>query len=344
MDSPRALQPGLRPDTMPPMIRSAFLKFLCFLFLAGAVLACDGFAATTNRFAGNWVLRLGNRALIVVTIKPATTGANGLEGWLARPMHFSSSGAGEFFSDIRGRVAHYPIIQSSVSGDCLAFTTQNPADKTDRDHFRLCLGAPGHATFGIDLPTFQPWPVTREKGVVVATNFDSNRTYFLGETSISSVEMRQIFDADQEDRKVPFGKIDWAVVSKRDSARRKLVRQLLAEGKLHTGNDFERAAFVFQHGGTQDDYLLAHTLAMVAVARGDGSAIWISAATLDRYLQSIHQPQIFGTQFNFKPDGHVTQEPYNRHLISDPLRHDLGVPSLPEQKVQEKKNGKSRKK
>ena len=65
-------------------------------------------------------------------------------------------------------------------------------------------------------------------------------------------------------------------------------------------------------------------------------AIWISAATLDRYLHSIHQPQIYGTQFNFKPGGHITQEPYNRHLVSDALRRDLGVPSQAEQKVQEK--------
>jgi len=312
------------------------LKLLYFLLLVAAVSAGNGLAETTMDFAGHWVLRLGNRALIVVTIKPATPGAKGLEGWLARPMHFSSSGAGEFFSGIRGRVVHYPIVQSSVSGDCLAFTTENPADKTDRDHFRLCLGAPGHATLGIDLPTFQPWPVTQEKGVVVATDWDRSRTYFLGESDVSNAEMRQIFDADQKDRQGRIGKIDWAVVSKRDSARRKLVRRLLAEGKLHTGKDFERAAFIFQHGGSPDDYLLAHTLAMVAVARGDGGTIWISAATLDRYLHSVHQPQIYGTQFFSTADGEVTQEPYNRHLISDEVRRDLGVPSQAEQEVQEK--------
>jgi hypothetical protein len=112
------------------------------------------------------------------------------------------------------------------------------------------------------------------------------------------------------------------------------VRELLARGKLHTGNDFERAAFVFQHGETPDDYLLAHTLAMVAVARGDGSAIWIAAATLDRYLQSVNRPQIYGTQFKFKSGGHVTQNSYDRQLIPDALRRDLGVPSLAAQQSQ----------
>ena len=40
---------------------------------------------------------------------------------------------------------------------------------------------------------------------------------------------------------------------------------------------------------------MAHTLAMVAVARGDADARWIGAATLDRYLQAIGRPQVYRT-------------------------------------------------
>jgi hypothetical protein len=65
------------------------------------------------------------------------------------------------------------------------------------------------------------------------------------------------------------------------------------------------------------------------------TAIWIAAATLDRYLQNIGQKQIFGTQFlthsQNDPEG-WTQEPYDRTLISDALWDQLGVPA---QKVQE---------
>ncbi|MEJ2010345.1 MAG: hypothetical protein P8Z30_19695 [Acidobacteriota bacterium] len=319
------------------MNRLTYVRLLCLSILLSAVFAGGGFAATTNNFAGNWVLKLGNRVLMAVVLEPAPGSAGSFTGWLARPRHFKSSGAGEFFSGIQGPVVRYPIVQSSATGNCLAFTTRNPADKTDRDHFRLCLGAPGHATLGIDTPTIEPLPLARVKGpVTVATDWNSARTYFQDETSVSNPEMRRIFEADQKDRQGAFGKIDWAMVSIRDAAHRKQVRQLLAEGKLHTGKDFLRAAFIFQHGGTPDDYLLAHTLAMIAVARGEGDAIWIAAASLDRYLLSIHQPQIYGTQFMTKPDGQATQEPYNRHLISDALRHDLGVPSQAEQKVQEK--------
>jgi hypothetical protein len=50
---------------------------------------------------------------------------------------------------------------------------------------------------------------------------------------------------------------------------------------LQTAEDFREAALVFQHGPLPEDLL---ALAMVAVAKGDPSALWIATATLDRYL------------------------------------------------------------
>lgn len=88
----------------------------------------------------------------------------------------------------------------------------------------------------------------------------------------------------------------------------------------YTAEDFTRAAFVFQHGCTPDDYLLAHTLAMVAVGKADENALWIGTATLDRYRHSTGKAQIYGTQFKANPDGTATQEAYNRALVSDALR------------------------
>jgi len=55
-----------------------------------------------------------------------------------------------------------------------------------------------------------------------------------------------------------------------------------------------------------------------------------------KHLNSIHQPQIYGTQFWTKPNEPTTQEPYNRSLISDALRRFLGVPSLAMQEEQRK--------
>jgi hypothetical protein len=139
-------------------------------------------------------------------------------------------------------------------------------------------------------------------------------------------EMTAIFDADQADRQGVGARIDWSVVTPRDEARRALTRALLNAGSLRTGDDYWHAAFVFQHGGEPNDYLLAHTLAVIAAARGRPDATWIAAATLDRYLQNIGRPQIYGTQFQSPTGRPTTQEPYDRSLVSDALRQALGVP------------------
>jgi len=253
---------------------------------------------------------------------------------MIHPQHLSSDGV--HFFGIKGSPVHYPVIRGEVKGNCFSFTTQNPTDKNDTDDFELCATAPGRGTLKTtEAPGIEPWPVTREKGpLVVAVDWDSKRRYLQDDTGLSNPEMKKIFDEDQRVRQPASGNIDWAVVSKSDADRREATRKLLADGKLHTGEDFERAAFLFQHGDSPDDYLLAHTLASIAMANGQSSAIWIASATLDRYLQSIHQPQIYGTQFLTPTDMPATQEPYNRALISDALRRQLSVPSLAAQEKQ----------
>jgi len=131
--------------------------------------------------------------------------------------------------------------------------------------------------------------------------------------------------------------IDWEVVRPADEKRRARTEQLLDNGQLKSGDDFYDAAFVFQHGDTANDYMKAHLLAMVAIARGQPNAPWIAAATLDRYLQEIGKPQALGTQFTSSEDGKFTQEPYDRTLASDAMRKALQVPSLAEQEARRRK-------
>jgi hypothetical protein len=45
----------------------------------------------------------------------------------------------------------------------------------------------------------------------------------------------------------------------------------------------------------------------------------------------VNQPQVYGTQYMSSKGGPYGQEPYNRDLISDALRGELGVPSLAKQ-------------
>ena len=147
--------------------------------------------------------------------------------------------------------------------------------------------------------------------------------------------MKRIFDEDQADRQMnmaamtPEQRLAWlSKIGPRDAQRRKLVIDLVSRGALRTGQDFEEAAFIFQHGERPDDFLLAHTLATVAIAKGSAKSRWIAAATLDRYLQKMQLPQIYGTQYFIGPNqgDKFTQEPYNRPLVPDSLREAMCVP------------------
>lgn len=143
-----------------------------------------------------------------------------------------------------------------------------------------------------------------------------------------NLEVLRLVVEDQWDRgNDMFGKgqvksqkdLDWKVIGAHDNARHQAIRDLLAAGKLKTSVDYDYASLIFQHSGDPADLMLAHLLSSTSVSMG-GNGKWMMAATLDRYLQSIKQPQIFGTQF-ITPDGHTwTMEPYNRLTLTDSER------------------------
>lgn len=184
-----------------------------------------------------------------------------------------------------------------------------------------------------------------------------------------TIEIHELYLADQGDRGGVPGRQPASpdLMSSNDAKRRKRAHQLLDSGALQSATDFHDAAFIFQHGDKADDYLLAHVLAMVAVSKGDPRGRWIAAATLDRYLQFIGRPQVFGTQYlqreyfeylrkaaaaqstqkapelsqnndrknespgKDNPEEWI-QEPYNSSLISDPLRAQYCVAPLEDQR------------
>lgn len=136
-------------------------------------------------------------------------------------------------------------------------------------------------------------------------------------------ELIAIVTEDQADREGALDETDWASVGTRDAARRARVREMIESGRLRTGRDFERAALVFQHGTTSADILLAHVLAMTALAEGHTDSRRMAALTLDRYLTRIGQPQVFGTNFTTPDASQPAQwslEPYDESLVPDALR------------------------
>jgi hypothetical protein len=125
--------------------------------------------------------------------------------------------------------------------------------------------------------------------------------------------------------------IDWAQVAKNDAERHAATRKLMKDGKLQSGKDYQLAALIFQHSSASSDLALAHTLAVTAVSEGERGARWLAAATFDRLLRSVEQPQVFGTQFFRGPDRTWSMEPYDRTALSDSVRESWCVVSLAEQ-------------
>ena len=160
-------------------------------------------------------------------------------------------------------------------------------------------------------------------------------------TPVSRVHQLEI-----EDQSENPGNISAEDYYRHGDARRAEIRKLLADGKITSGEDYSDAALIFQHGEKPEDFLFAHILATQALMRGGSADKWIVAATLDRYLQSIEQPQVFGTQYpgdkspENKPKPQVdprvlniqrTQQPYNSKLLPDAVRQDFCVPDVEQQ-------------
>ena len=163
------------------------------------------------------------------------------------------------------------------------------------------------------------------------------------EDQVSS-RVKRLFDEDQNVRKTD--KIDWDKAMREDRLRRQEVVQYVIKGWLVTAEDHIGAGFIFQHGPCPNSYLLAHQLAGYAIALDEGIfyrsgsplARWLYAATWDRYLMNLNQPQRFGTQYTGRGLGAdckfelVPVDP----ATTDEERAVYGVPTLEEAKARAK--------
>lgn len=279
--------------------------------------------------AGRWAVRSNGQVIMILDLTHAATGWHGK--W-RQPRHFETDATFSTLRNVKG-----PTIEEIVSS-----AEQRP------DGLHLVFGMPaGNGAADMvfralpDGTARLVWPGTSAAGLVfdrarpseTTIDYAKSEVYAIDQHWPTNTEMTAIFDADQADRTGPS--IDWSVVGPRDGARATRTKTLLDGGALASADDYYHAAFVFQHGAEPNDYLLAHTLAMIAVARGRPDASWIAAATLDRYLQRIGQKQIFGTQFVLGKS-ETTQDPYDRQLLSDAIREAVGVPSIAAQEERRK--------
>ena len=115
--------------------------------------------------------------------------------------------------------------------------------------------------------------------------------------AVVSRELAELYRDDQKDQNDPTWTADNDVeFSKRQKIRRDRVMQYVTTGQLASAEDWNHAAMLLQHGQSADDYLLAHVLAVPPATQKLPFSEFMSAATLDRFLQTVGRPQIFATQ------------------------------------------------
>lgn len=262
----------------------ARLLFAAFLLIvSGPALAADP--------RGTWALRAGDSTIMLFKVARTPSGWSG--EWM-EPAHYDSDG--NSFSNVSGPVERKKATTArAVPGGGVELTFGHQPGTIPNV---FVIRARGASTADLDFIAFGSEHATLTRATLGQRlgGWDRSRVYVRTIDRPTNAEMTAIFDADQADRQ-RGPNIDWKIVGPADQRRQARTQAMLDAGLLHSGEDYYHAAFVFQHGSEPGDYLKAHALAVIAAARGKPSAAWIAAATLDRYLQSIGQPQVYGTQF-----------------------------------------------
>jgi hypothetical protein len=140
-------------------------------------------------------------------------------------------------------------------------------------------------------------------------------------TATNNAELQKMRDEDQADREEPIDQAKMARMQVNDSLHQIRTLALIEEGAPKTGRDMQNAATVLQHGGTPDNYRLAHELSIAAIALGDTSALWLVSRSYDRLLLSMGHRQRLNTQYG---GAEVKPLPLDTTGVNDRIRVALG--------------------
>lgn len=288
--------------------------------LLGFPLSTLGTTPKFSDFLGTWKLQIDHANLFVVQLDGSESKPQGAF-WRPKGLEMTNN----VFHVTDSQADKYVLVKTETKGDQLRLTFRDDR----KDEMKFYMERRGDKVeLGIsDVPPeagIGPWALERApRGATVSNTWNADRAYIVGDDDMPNPEIGRLYAQDQADRsRQP---IDMKKMTANDAVRRERTRALDEKGLLHTGKDFKEAAFIMQHGVTPDDYLMAHSLAIVAVSKGEPTAVWIAAASLDRYLWSKGQPQIYGTQTKTDASGKPTDEPYDQNALPVSLKTQLGI-------------------
>jgi len=288
--------------------------------------------ATAADLQGTWKLTAEGKVALTLDVQRQPSGA-----WFAkvRKPDGMSIENGTSVANMGASTGERTLIDSAGTPEKLALRFDPARPGEDRVRMSVAALDADHAEMIVAIGGQESQPMAlRRAGPSerVASSWEPRR-YSIDPAWPDNAAIQGLFAEDQADRADPAS-IDLSRLIPRDQAREAQTMVLLNGGMLRSGQDYYAAAVIFQHGQEAKDFLLAHSLALAALARGEPQGAWVAAATLDRYLQKIGQPQVYGTQFDAKKGEKASQGNYDRTLVPDSLRQVLGVPSLAEQEVQ----------
>ena len=149
-----------------------------------------------------------------------------------------------------------------------------------------------------------------------------------------SVELKELFDADQSDRMTMEG--NWenpdfvSKVAEKDALRLKRANEIYEEYRSNSitmsNEELVQLAFLFQHSLETNDYQKAIELGNAAGEEGR----WIAAAAEDRWLISKGEKQKWGTQFTHG-GGQAPMLSDEESGITDEMRKGRDIPARAEQ-------------
>lgn len=312
-------------------MRRKLLPFCIALFC----MAGNAMGQSVDPLRGDWALQVDGRNLVVLHLEGET---HSLTGTLQRPMGLSLgpfTALGTRVSQVKFPPVTIAVKEARTVPSGRVFSLWQSSNTAGEILLRIDEWGDAELALGADAPDSAFVPLVRLSGAgQMAPDWSPERSYLIrARAAPPNSALASLFEADQADRRSDRN-VDWSVVGPRDAERRRQVRKLLDEGAIRAADDYYRAAFVFQHGNDAQDHLLAHVLAMAAMALGRTDASWIASATLDRYLQNSDQSQIFGTQFVGARGTPMTQGKYDPALIPDSVRQLLGVPTIQQQALQ----------
>lgn len=277
---------------------------------------------------GRWAWRVEGRTALLLDFEDDAE-----SGRLLRLKHFTlDANAGYWRLIPQGQdVVSDPIVEQRRDGANWLFTVRNARDGEPTAYQFKVLSVSQAELSLKNVPGAPVFTLDRTEDTSLSDDWEAGRAYGQSPARPDNVLLARLFEEDQKARSDANGVLGVAT-EQTDAARRAQVRSLLDSDDVQSASDYYHAAFIFQHGDQPDDYLLAHALAVNALALGRPDGVWIAAASLDRYVQSIGRSQIYGTQFQTPLNGGATtQGLFDRELLPDAVRRDSGVPALSDQ-------------